>query len=113
MVPNKDTWEFPEKRAESRKAKAIPNPDTNNQDLGKIILPSRNLAMAQKITQAASPKTKSNPLDVSTGMLVKGKQKRGNNTTTKNNDKKESLSNIFERMSLIILYSDKKMQMLR
>jgi hypothetical protein len=113
MVPNKDTWGFLEKRAERRKAKAIPNPDTNNQDLGKIILTSENLAIAQKTMQAASPKTKSSPLEVSTGILVKGKEKRGNNTTTKNNDKKESLSNIFERMDFIILYSDKKMQTLR
>ena len=60
--------------------------------------------MAQKIMQRASPTTKSKPLEVSTGILAKGKQKRGSNTTTKNSDKKESLSNIFERMDTIILY---------
>jgi hypothetical protein len=98
-VPNKDTWLALEKRAERRKAKAMPNPDTNNQDLGKIILPSRNLAIAQKIMPAASPKTKSNPLEVSIGMFVKGKQNSGNNIITKNNDKKESLSNKCERIS--------------
>ncbi|MEK7081319.1 MAG: hypothetical protein AAB902_02945 [Patescibacteria group bacterium] len=103
MVPNKDTWGFLEKRDERRKTKAMPNPDINNQDLGKTILPSENLAIAQKTTQAASPKTKSSPLEISTGILVKGKEKSGNNTTTKNNDKKESLSNIFERINLIIL----------
>ena len=59
--------------------------------------------MAQKTTQAASPKTKSIPLEVSTGMLVKGKQNNGNNIITKNSDKNESLSNIFERMDSIIL----------
>jgi hypothetical protein len=73
-------------------------PDTKSRDLGKIILPSENLAMAQKITDKASPKTKSNPLEVSIGIFVKGKQKSGNKTTTKNNDKNENLSNIFERI---------------
>jgi hypothetical protein len=98
MVPNKDTSEFEEKRVERRQAKTTPNPDTNNQDLGKIIFPSINLAITQKTTQAVSPKTKSRPLEVSTGILVKGKQKTGNNTITKNNDTNENLSNIFERM---------------
>ena len=55
IVPNKDTWEFEEKRAESRNTKAIPKPDAKSHDFGKIILPSRNLAIAQKIIQAASP----------------------------------------------------------
>jgi len=78
----------------------MPNPDKSSQDLGKITLPSINLAMAQKIIQIASPKTKSSPLEVSTGILVKGKKKKGNNIITKNNDKKESLSNIFECINL-------------
>ncbi|OGI66569.1 hypothetical protein A2823_00425 [Candidatus Nomurabacteria bacterium RIFCSPHIGHO2_01_FULL_41_91] len=99
MVPNKDTCDVPEKRAESRNTKVMPNPDTNNQDLGKTIRPSENRAIAQKTTETASPKTKSRPFEVSTGILVKGKQKIGNNTTTKNSDKNESLSNIFECIS--------------
>ena len=77
----------------------MPNPDSNSQDFGKIILPSENLAIAQKTIQAASPKTKRNPLAVSIGILVKGKKKNGNRTTTKNNEKNESLSKIFERIS--------------
>ena len=76
----------------------MPKPDIKSHDLGKIIFPSENLAMAQKITDKASPKIKSSPLEVSIGILVKGRQKSGNNTTTKNNDQNESLSNIFERI---------------
>lgn len=81
----------------------MPKPDTNNHDLGKTILPSENLAIAQKTMEATSPKTKSKPLEVSTGIFVKGKIKSGNNTTTKNNDKNESLSNIFILINFIIL----------
>ena len=83
--------------------KAMPKPDTKSQDLGKIICPSENLAIAQKIIQSARPITKSKPLEVSSGMLVKGRQKSGNSTTTKKSDKKESLSNIFERIKRIVL----------
>jgi len=101
IVPNKDASEFLEKRAESRKAKTTPSPDTKSQDFGKIILPSESLAKAQKIKESASPKTKSNPLEVSIGILVKGKKKTGNNIITKNSDKNESLSNIFEYISFL------------
>ena len=103
-MPNKDTSEFPEKNAERKKTKAMPNPDTKSQDLGKIIWPSNNLAIAQKIIQKTRPNAKSNPFEISIGILVNGKQKIGNNTMTKNNDKKESLSNIFERINSIILH---------
>jgi|SRR3989344_4798826 len=98
IVPKKDTSEFPEKIVDNKKAKAIPNPDNKSQDFGKIIRPSKNRAIAQKITHAVSPTTKSSPLDVSIGILEKGKKKSGNNTTTKNKDKNESLSNIFVRI---------------
>jgi len=37
----------------------MPKPETSNQDFGKIIFPSMNLAIAQKIIQAVSPMTKS------------------------------------------------------
>jgi hypothetical protein len=50
------------------------------------------------MTQRVRPTTKSNPLEVSTGIFVKGKQKTGNNTTTRYNAQKESLSNIFENI---------------
>ena len=90
----------------------MPKPETSNHDLGKTILPSINLAMAQKIMDKVRPKTKSKPFDVSTGKFVKGKLKIGNKTTTKNNDKNESLSNIFERISLIIHYTNKKIQLI-
>jgi len=99
-VPNKDTCGFPEKRAESKKAKHTPNPETNNQDLEKIIRPSKNRAIAQKMIQTASPTTKSKPLEISIEILVKGKKKSGNNTITKKSDKNDSFSNIFVLMGL-------------
>ena len=74
----------------------MPNPDTTNHDLGKIIFPSENLAIAQNITDATSPKINNNPFEVSIGILVKGKQKSGNKTITKNNAQNEILSNILE-----------------
>ena len=99
MVPNIEVPEPPENRAESKVAKTTPRPDTKSQDFGKIIFPSENLASAQKITQAASPTTKSRPLETSIGMMEKGKQKGGNKTTTRNSDKKEYLSNVSARMA--------------
>lgn len=110
MVPKRDIWEFCDKSAESRNAKEIPNPETKSHDLGKIIFPSKNLAIAQKTIVNARPKTKSSPLEVSTGIFVKGKQNKGSNTSTRNNDKKESLSKIFELMVNIILYINKQTQ---
>ena len=99
MVPNKDTWEFLENKAEIKKTKVMPSPETKSQDLGKVILPSENLANAQKITENVTPNTKSKPFEISIGILVKGKQKTGNKTTTKNNTQKESLSKIFESIN--------------
>jgi hypothetical protein len=65
------------------------------------MLPSENLAMAQKITDIARPTTKSIPLEISIGILVKGKQKSGDRTITKNNDQKEILSNILEFINFL------------
>jgi hypothetical protein len=73
IVPKRETWEFLEKSAESKNTKEIPNPDAKSHDLGKTILPSKNLAIAQKTIVKARPKTKSNPFETSTGILVKGK----------------------------------------
>jgi hypothetical protein len=101
IVPKRDVCEVLEKRADSKNAKTMPPAPNKHVDLGKLILPSMNLAMAQKITQKTSPTTKSTPLEISTGMLVKGKKKKGNNTITKNSDKKDNLSNMFERISLL------------
>ena len=102
IVPNQDTSEFPEKRVERKKTKTIPKAEVNSQDLGKTIFPSENLAKAQKIMLKASPITKSKPLEVSTGMLVKGKQNSGNNITTKKSDQNESFSNIFVLINFIL-----------
>jgi hypothetical protein len=110
IVPKKDTCIFAEKTDDRSKTKTTPSPERSSQDFGKTISPSENLAMAQKITEITSPTTKSNPLEVSTGILVKGKQKRGKSTITKNNDKNESLSDMFERISCIILHANNKTQ---
>ena len=110
IVPKKDIPDASEKRAERKNAKMIPAPPTKIIDLGKLILPSEKRAMAQKIIQTASPTTKSNPFKVSIGILVKGKKKNGNNTTTKNKERKEILSNIFDFINFIILYSILKVQ---
>ena len=106
MVPKKDTSETLEKRAERKIAMTTPNPANKHLDLGKLIFPSKNLAKLQKIIHRVSPITKSNPLEVSIGILVKGKKKNGSNTTTKNNDKKESLLNICDCISFIISRSE-------
>ena len=105
IVPNKDDPRLAENSADKRTIKEIRKPAPINLDFGKITFPSTNLAIAQKTTQAVKPTTKSKPLEVSTGRLVKGKQKRGNKVITMNNDKKESLSNIFVRMPIIILWT--------
>jgi hypothetical protein len=104
IVPNKETPALEEKRAERRETMTTPSPDINNQDFGKTILPSTNLAIAQKTIEAASPTTRSNPFDVSTGILVKGKQKRGNKIITINKDKNENLSKMFELIVYILYY---------
>jgi len=98
IEPNKADSRLTEKRADKKVIRTIRNPALIKRDLGKTILPSTNLAIAQKTIQAVSPTTKSKPFEVSTGKLEKGKQKIGNKIITKNNDKNESLSNIFVRM---------------
>ena len=98
-VPKKETWEAFEKKAERKNIKTTPPPPNKHTDLGKLILPSKNRAIAQKIMQRVSPITKSNPLEISIGIFVKGKKKTGNNTTTKKSDRNESRSNIFVYIS--------------
>jgi hypothetical protein len=82
MVPNKETCGLLENKDESRNTKTIANPDKINLDLGKTTLPSINLAIVQKIIQATRPTTNNRPLEVSTGMLLKGRKKSGNKTIT-------------------------------
>ena len=98
MVPKKDTLRVAENKADKRNTKTIPRPDTKNQDLGKTILPSENLAAAQKIIETAKPITKSKPFEVSIGIFEKGKKKIGNNTTTTNKDQNETLSKVFDNI---------------
>ncbi len=104
IVPNKETLGAPENKAEIRNAKTIPKPASKHADLGKTILPSTNLATTQKIIEKDRPTTKSKPLEVSMGMEVRGKKKTGNNTITKNNDKKEIRSKIFDNILKLYIY---------
>jgi hypothetical protein len=96
IVPKRDISLGEDISAENKNTRTMPSPEAKSQDFGIFIFPSKNLAIDQKIKVSARPIVKSKPLEVSTGMFVKGKTKRGNNTSTKNNDKNESLSNIFE-----------------
>ena len=98
IVPKKDTCEALEKKAERKNTRTIPTPASMHRDLGKIIFPSKNRANPQKIIVDKSPKTKSSPLEISTGIVVKGRKKMGNSTMTKKSEKKEILSKILERM---------------
>ena len=98
MVPKKDPCTAFEKRAERKTANTTPAPPNKHADFGKLIVPSKNLAIAQKITHKASPTTRSTPLAISTEILVKGKKKNGINTITKKRETRDSLSNVFERM---------------
>ena len=95
IVPKKDTGEVFEKKADKKKAKTPPIPPNKETDLGRLIFPSKNRAKPQQMIQTASPTTKSNPFEVSIGILVKGRKKSGNNTMTKNSAQNENLSNIF------------------
>ncbi len=61
--------------ADTKKAKTIPKPETKIHDFGKMILPSENLAAAQKIIETAKPITRRSPFEVSIGIFVKGKKK--------------------------------------
>ena len=102
IKPNIETSVALEKSAESKKTKATPPAASREADLGKVILPSKNLARHQEITHTASPTTRSKPFEVSTGMEVKGKKKIGNNVINKNNDQNAILSKMFERIGIII-----------
>jgi len=101
MVPKKDTFIVEENKEDKRKAKRIPRPAIKNQDFGKIIFPSINLAIIQKIKEIDKPTIKSNPFDISTGIFVNGKKKSGNNTITINRDQNEILSNLFDNIKII------------
>lgn len=103
MVPKRETCIAEENNAEIRNDTTTPRPESKNQDLGRVILPSENLAAIQKIIETTRPITKSRPLDVSTGIWVKGKKKIGNNTIVKKSDQKEILSKMFDNILFIIL----------
>ena len=98
-MPKKDTFRVEENRADKRKTRTIPIPETKSQDFGKTILPSENRATAQEIIEIAKPITKSSPFEISMGIFVKGKKKIGNNTTTANKDQNETLSNLFDNIN--------------
>ncbi|MEO5635456.1 MAG: hypothetical protein ABIS26_00925 [Candidatus Paceibacterota bacterium] len=96
IVPKKETSEAFEKIADASSTKIIPMLASSVVDLEKIILPSKNRAKPQNTIEETSPRTKSRPFEVSTGIFVKGKKNSGNNVMTKKSDQKEILSKMFE-----------------
>ena len=104
IVPNQETGELPVASVDNNISNTMPAPANTMEDFGKTILPSENLAKAQNMIDTARPMTNRTPLLASTGIFVNGKKKSGNNTTTKNKDTNEILSNMFERIGYIILY---------
>jgi hypothetical protein len=103
-VPKNEACLAEEKKAEIRNTKTMISPVDKTQDLGRVILPSENRAMVQKMIARTKPTTKRKPFDVSTEILVKGRKKTGNNTTTTNNEIKESLSKRFDNIFFILNY---------
>jgi hypothetical protein len=102
IVPKKAILFTGENKAESRKT-TITNKEVKKKGVfGRTILPSEKRAAVQKIKDKESPKTKSKPLDVSIGILIKGKKKTGNKTTTKKRHQKEILSKVFDNIFLKI-----------
>ena len=102
MTPKKEAPIVEENNPERKTESKIPNPDTKIQDFGIRIFPSLNLATTQNVIEIVSPNTTNNPFEASTGILVNGKKKTGKSIITKNNDKKEILSKIFDN---ILLYN--------
>ena len=96
IVPKRDILTVVENKAEIKNTNRIPKAESNNKDFGKTTLPSENRAATQKIIETTKPTTRSKPLEVSIGILVKGKKKIGNKTITVNSDQKEILSKIFD-----------------
>ena len=98
MIPKRDTFEAEENKAEARNTNKIIKPESKSRDFGTLILPSVKRAAIQKTIETTRPITKSKPLEVSTGIWVKGKKKTGNNTITTKSDQKEILSKIFDNI---------------
>ena len=103
IAPKRDVLIVGEKRVESKNAKTMPRPDHNNRDLGTFIFPSKNRAMVQKIIEITSPTTKSKPLEISVGMLVKGRKKAGKSTIIIKTEIKQILSKIFNIIIVVII----------
>ncbi|MDP2789188.1 MAG: hypothetical protein Q8O46_04055 [bacterium] len=99
IVPKKDQFTAGEKILERRNATTIPKPDNKHRDFGKLIFPSKNLAIIQKIIETASPTTKNKLFEISTGIFVNGKKKAGNNIITKKRKANEILLKIFDIIS--------------
>jgi hypothetical protein len=98
IIPNKEILKAGENIVEARKARTIPKPETMSQDFGKTIFPSDKRAAAQKTIETTKPTTRSSPLEVSTGIFVKGKKNNGNNTTTRKSAQNEILSKVFDNI---------------
>jgi hypothetical protein len=100
MVPKKETCEALERKAERKNTTTTPRPASKVEELGMLTLPSEKRATAQKIIETARPITTKSPLEVSTGILVKGRKKTGRSTITQKSAKKEILSNIFDHIEI-------------
>ncbi len=98
MIPKKEIAEEDDKIEKSSTASTIPAPPSKILDFGINTLPSENLAAAQKIIEIDNPITKSKLLEVSTGILVNGKKKTGNNTITTDKATKDIRSKIFDNI---------------
>jgi hypothetical protein len=96
IVPKKDIFEAEENMAEIKNEHTIPNPDTRIQDRGTTILPPEKRAAVQKIIEIVNPITRSNPFEVSTGILINGKKNTGSKTITAKSAQNEILSRIFD-----------------
>ena len=103
ITPKRDDDIAGEKSAESRKDNETLAAPSKTIDRGISTLPSKNLAAAQKITETATPKTNSSPLEVSTGILRNGKKNTGSKTITKKIATNEIRSKTFDIIMVNII----------
>lgn len=84
--------------AETKVTTTTKRPASNRGDLGIVIFPSENLAIAQNIIATDSPTTRRRVLDASIETRVKGIKNKGRRVIVQNKDQKEILSNIFDHI---------------
>ena len=101
-MPKKEIFKTGENKADKKNDMTMPKPATKSQDFGNFIFPSEKRAAVQKIIDTDKPITNNKLLEISTGILVKGKKKTGNKTMTTKSDQKEILSKIFDNIFFIL-----------